>query len=208
MANTLSDPPSSHVETRFIRRDGHAERLRSVALQFVERNLHRLAHIRAKQSERVGKGAAVFEMRQGHKILGVILGHCAKTPVVGEGHVKDAGDGVQRNAIDNLRPFRIDDRDLRLGRRSIFEARAQRRRIGIDMCRVNPPAIGREREITRAAPGQQALFLRARLRIEHGNVAGDAVGDKDLLARRVFDNAGWLRADAARWPQRPARAYR
>ena len=175
---THSDPPSSDVEARFIRRNGHAERLRSVAVEFVERNLHRLAHVGAEERERVGEGSAVFQVRQRHQVLGMKLGYRAQPAVCGESHVKYAGNGVQRNAIDNIVALRIDDRDLGFRRRAIFEACAQRRRIRINMCRVDPLAIGRESEITRAAAGQQPLFLCSGLRIEHRDIVGDAVGDK------------------------------
>jgi hypothetical protein len=84
----------------------------------------------------------------------------------------------------------IDDRDLGLGRRAVFETSAQGGKIGIDVCRINPFAIGRECKIARAAPRQQTLFLRACLRIQNGNVAGDTVRYIDILACRILNHAG------------------
>ena len=155
----------SYIEVRFIRRYGHAKRLRCVAVQFVERNFHRLAHVGAKDCQRVGEGSAVFQVRQRYQILGMKLGYRAEPPVCGESNVKYAGNGMQRNSIDNIVALRINDRDLGFRRRTIFEACPQRRRIWINMCRINPLAIGRESEITRAAAGDQPLFLCSGLRI-------------------------------------------
>ena len=182
----------SDVETGSVGRNGHAERLRSVAIQFVKRNLYRFAHIRSEKRKRVRERTTVLQVRQRHQILRVKLGHDAEAAVGGNGQVEDARDRVQRDAINNLRASCVDHRDLRLRRRAVFQACSQRRKIWIDVCRVNPRAVGRERQITRAAPGQQTLFLCARPRIQNSNVAGDAVGNKDVLARRVLDDAGGL----------------
>jgi hypothetical protein len=43
-------PAAGDVDTRFVRRNSHAERLRSVALQLIQRHFDRLAHVRAKHS--------------------------------------------------------------------------------------------------------------------------------------------------------------
>ena len=90
-----------HVNPRLVRGNGHAERLRGVAVEFIERNLDRLADVRAKDRERIGESAAVFEMRQRDEILGMVFGDSAKTAVGGERQVKDAGNGVQRDAIND-----------------------------------------------------------------------------------------------------------
>ncbi len=42
-----------------------------IALQLIERQFHRLAHIRAKERDRVGKGSAMFHVRQGNQVLGM-----------------------------------------------------------------------------------------------------------------------------------------
>ncbi len=91
---------AGHIDARFVRRNGHAEGLRGIALQLVQRNLHRLAHIRAKERQRIGKCAAVLQMRQRNKILGMILGNHAQPAIGGEGEMEDAGNRVQRHAID------------------------------------------------------------------------------------------------------------
>ena len=59
---------------------------------------------------------------------------------------------------------------------------------------MSPP--GREGEIACAAAGEQSILLGAGGGIEHGHVAGDAVGDEEALAGEVFYDAGRLRADA------------
>ena len=188
----------SDIQPRLVWRNDHAEGLRCVALQLVERNLHGLAHVRAKERECVSEGATVFEMRQGHEVLGMVLRHRAQTAVAGECQVKNAGNRVQRNAIHHLRFLRIDHRDLRFGRGAVFEAGAQRIWVGINMGCVNPLAIRRKRKVTCPAPRQQPLLLHPCLRIEHRHVVGDAVGDKDILPCRVFHHAGWFRAHIPR----------
>ena len=44
-----------------------------IALQFVERNFHRLAHIGAEQRERIGERAAMLQMRERNKVLRMVL---------------------------------------------------------------------------------------------------------------------------------------
>ena len=97
--------------------------------------------------------------------------------------MKDAGNRVQRHAIDYNGARHVDHGNLRLRRG------AMRRRIRIDVRRVNSYPIRREREITRSATGQEALLLRARLRVKHRYVAADPIGHKQPLARPVFHHA-------------------
>ena len=83
------------------------------ALDFIERNLHRLvAYVRAKQRERVGEGSAVLKVRQRNKVLWIQLGGHAQAAIRGESNVKDAGNAVERNAIDNDSARRVDHCDL------------------------------------------------------------------------------------------------
>ena len=48
MASTLSDPPSGNIDARLVRRNNNSERLRGVAVQFIERNFNWFAYIRAE----------------------------------------------------------------------------------------------------------------------------------------------------------------
>ncbi len=59
-------------------------------------------------------------------------------------------------------------------------------------------SIRGERKITRSAPGQQPLLFRARLRIQHGHIVADAIGNKQPLALPVLYHAGRLRAHRPR----------
>ncbi len=61
-------------------------------------------------------------MRQRHKILGMIFGHNAQAAIGREGQMKDAGDAMQRHAINHHRARRIDHRDLRLRRSAIVKS--------------------------------------------------------------------------------------
>ena len=98
--------------------------------------------------------------------------------------MKDVGDAMQRDAIDDHGARSIDDCDLR------FRVRfAGARRIRIDVRDVESAAIGRGRDVARAAPCGQALFFFAGLSIEHGNVVADAIGDEEAFAVAVFDDA-------------------
>ena len=70
-----------HVKPRLVRRNGHAKGLRGVALKLVQRNFNRAAHLRSEHRQRVRECAAVFQMRQRDKVLGMVFGHHAQTTV-------------------------------------------------------------------------------------------------------------------------------
>ena len=58
-------PAAGDVDARFVGRYGNAEGLRRVAFHLVQRHFDwgGSAHIRAKQSDRVGEGSAVLQVR-------------------------------------------------------------------------------------------------------------------------------------------------
>ena len=68
-------------------------------------------------------------------------------------HMKHAGNIRQRHPVHHPRLHRIDDRDLRLRRRTV------RCRVGIHMRRVQPASIGRHRQIARPAPRLERQLL-------------------------------------------------
>ncbi len=54
-------------------------------------------------------------MREGDEVLGVVLGDDTQTAIGAERNVKDAGDCVERDSIDNNRARGVNDGDFRLG---------------------------------------------------------------------------------------------
>ena len=103
------------VEAGLVGSDGDGKGLRGVAFELVEWDFKRFADIGAEDGERVFKGAAVFEMGERDEVLGVIFGDCAETAVGGDCDVKDAGNSVERNAIDYDGAGDIDDGDFGFG---------------------------------------------------------------------------------------------
>ena len=83
-------------------------------VEFIERNLHRFAHIRSKQRKRVAEGPAVFHMGKGNQILRPELSGNAEFAVARNGDVKYSRDVAERLAFDHDW-VRVDDRDFRCG---------------------------------------------------------------------------------------------
>ena len=104
------------VEARLVRRDCNAEGLRGVALQLIERDFNWLADVGTEDGECVCKGATVFEVGEGNQVFGMVFRDRSQASVGGERDVKDAGNSVQGNAIDNDGAGSIDDSDFRLRR--------------------------------------------------------------------------------------------
>ena len=124
------------VDAGLVRSEGYAEGLRGVVFKLVEGNFNGRAHVGAKEGNRIGEGAAVFEVSQRHKVFGVVFGHSAQAAIGGEGEVEDARDCVQRDAIENDGALGVDHSDFGLG------CGAMRRRIGIDVRAVDAAAVG------------------------------------------------------------------
>src|ERR1700722_14887798 len=89
------------VKARLVSSDGDTEGLGGVALQFIERNFKRLADVGTEDGECVFEGTTVFEMGEGNEVFGMVFGDNSQAAVGGERHVKDTGDSVEGDAIDN-----------------------------------------------------------------------------------------------------------
>ena len=107
-------PAACHINLRFIRGDRHTERLRGVTLQLIQRHLHCLTNVCTEYRNRVFECSAVFQVRQRHKILGMVLSDDAQPAIRGKCCMKHTGNCMKRHAIHHHRTLHIYDGNFRL----------------------------------------------------------------------------------------------
>src|SRR5580700_671216 len=121
----------------------------------------------------------MLDVCERYQVFGAELRSHAELAVGREGNVEDSGYVVERFALDDFLPFRIDNGDFRLGRSSV------RSKFGIDMGAIQQLAVGRQGEITGTAPSQQTLDFLPALKIDYGDIVAEAVGDVERFAGAV-----------------------
>ncbi len=176
------------VEVRLVGRDCHAKGARRIALQLVERQFHRRANVRTKDGDRIRKRAAVFQMSERNEILGMQVCRNSETPIRRERGVEGVRDEGHCDAVDDHRAGCVDDRDFGFRRQAIAARRRYPRRVRINMRHIEACTVRARRNVTGATARGEALFFDTRLRIQHRNIVGDAVGDEQARAARPLDH--------------------
>src|SRR5208282_5693673 len=100
--------------------------------------------------------------------------------------MKGVGNTMQWDALNHDGARSINDCDLRLRRGSLW------RWVRVDMRDVELAAIGRRSDVTCAAPCGESLLFFTGLRIQHGDIVADAIGNEEVFAFAILKDIGRL----------------
>ena len=176
-------PRRRNVRGALVRRQRDRKRRSEVAIELVERKLHRFArHVHAEHRNRIAEDPAVFHVRQRDQVLGPQLRRHSQSPIGRNRDVEHPGRIGQPVAFPHCLPGRVDDSDVGFGRRAVFA------RVRVDVRAVNGGAIGGAREVAGAAARRQAFEFGARCQVHDRDVVADAVGHVKETAGEVGDD--------------------